>query len=107
MASMNVDLFRKWEGIIDDVEKSKIPIHFIKKIVCKLEGKRQHTINIQALFKQGMKDDEVEDVVGRKMAELDAEVGVNNIEFILDVKKIADEVQPETDKMLNKLSKAE
>lgn len=103
MASMNVELFKKWEGIIDDVEKSKIPIQFIKKIVCKLDGRRQHTINVQNLYKQGMKDEEVEELVGRKMAELDETIGLDNIEFILDVKKIADEVQPYTDKLLDKL----
>ena len=100
---MNPDLFRKWESIIDDVEKSKIPIHFIKKIIVKLERRRQHTINISALYKQGMLDDEVEDVVKRKMNELDDTEGIDNIEFVLDVKKIADEVQPETDKLLKKL----
>ena len=105
MAGLTPDLFSKWESIIDDVEKSKIPIHFIKKIIIKLEGRRQHTINVQQLYKQGMEDDEVEEVVTRKMSDLDKNDGIANIEFILDVKRIADEVQPETDKLLNRLNK--
>jgi hypothetical protein len=105
MAGLTPDLFSKWESIIDDVEKSKIPIHFIKKIIIKLEGRRQHTINVQVLFKQGMQDEEVEEVVTRKMSDLDKTDGIVNIEFLLDVKKIAEEVQPETDKLLNKMNR--
>jgi hypothetical protein len=52
-----------------------------------------------------MEDDEVEEVVTRKMSDLDKNDGIANIEFILDVKRIADEVQPETDRLLTKLNK--
>ena len=64
-------------------------------------GKKQHTINIQALFKQGLSPNEVEDVIGRKLSELDPMI--NSFEFVLNLESIAETVQPETDKFLNKL----
>jgi hypothetical protein len=98
---MSNELYNKWQNILEDVEKSKIPIQFIKKIILKFQGKRQQTINIQTLLKQGLEPEEVEEVVNRKLVELDDIIV--NLEFILNVENIADTVQPETDKLLGKL----
>lgn len=98
---MSNEFYNKWQTILEDVEKSKIPIQFIKKIILKFQGKRQQTINIQTLLKQGLEPDEVEEIVNRKLIELDHQIV--NLEFILNVENIADTVQPETDKLLGKL----
>ena len=101
MSKMDRDLFHKWEHIVDDVDKTKIPVQFIKKLVLKLTGRRQKTINISSLIKQGLEADEVEEIIGRQLNELDEDI--THIEFILDVQRIADEVQPVADKLLNNL----
>lgn len=98
---MSPEYLRKWEHILEDVEKSKVPVQFIKKIIVKMVGKKQHTINVQSLLKQGLAPDEIEEVVGRKLSELDPLI--NSFEFVLNVESIAETVQPETDKFLNKL----
>lgn len=98
---MSPEYLRKWEHILEDIEKSKVPVQFIKKIVVRMVGKKQHTINIQALLKQGLEPEEIEEVVSRKLNELDPLI--TSFEFILNVESIADTVQPETDKLLNKL----
>jgi len=98
---MSPEFLSKWEHILEDVEKNKIPVQFIKKLIVKLEGKRQQTINIEKLLGQGLEPDQIEDVVSRKLNELDDQV--ISIEFILNVQTIAETVQPETDKLLNKL----
>ncbi len=98
---MSPEFIQKWERLLEDVEKQKIPVEFIKKLVLKLEGKRQQTINIEKLINQGLDPDQVEEVVSRKLNELDDEVV--SIEFILNVQSIAETVQPETDKLLNGL----
>lgn len=99
--SLTPEYIRKWEHILEDVEKSKVPIQFIKKIVVRLTGKKQHTINISTLLKQGLDPEEVEEVVSRKLHELDPLI--TSFEFILNVETIADTVQPETDRLLGKL----
>jgi hypothetical protein len=98
---MSPDFIEKWEHILEDVEKNKIPVEFIKKLVVKLQGKKQHTINIEKFLTQGLEPDQIEDIVSRKLQELDE--SVVGVEFILNVQSIADTVQPETDKLLNKL----
>ena len=98
---MSPEFIKKWEHILEDVEKQKIPIEFIKKLIIKLEGKRQQTINIKKLLSQGLDSDQVEVAVGNKLQELDDQI--ISVEFVLDVESIAEAVQPETDKLLNKL----
>ena len=98
---MTPEYIKKWETIIEDVEKSKVPVQFIKKIVVKMTGKKQHTINIQNLLKQGLDPEEVEEVVSRKLNELDPLI--TSFEFVLNVESTAETVQPQTDKLLNKL----
>jgi hypothetical protein len=100
---MTPEYIRKWEHILEDVEKSKVPIQFIKKIVVRLSGatKKQHTINVQNLLKQGLSPEEVEEVVGRKLNELDPLI--TSFEFLLNVESIAETVQPETDRLLGNL----
>lgn len=98
---MSPEFIQKWEHILEDVEKQKIPIEFIKKIIIKLEGKKQQTINIEKFMKQGLMPDQVEEAVSRKLHELDDQLV--SIEFILNVQSIAEAVQPETDRLLGKL----
>ena len=95
---MSPELFQKWEHIVDEVDKTKIPVEFIKKLVLKLDGRRQRTINIKSLFKQGLDSDEIELAVVRKLEEHDHEM--IGIEFVLDIEGIADIVQPTTDELL-------
>jgi hypothetical protein len=98
---MSPEFLAKWEHILEDVEKSKIPIQFIKKLVVRLQGKRQHTINIERLMNQGLEPEDVEDVLNRKLEELDPLI--TSVEFILNISTIADCVQPITDDLLKSL----
>lgn len=94
---MSPEFIQKWEHILEDVEKQKIPVQFIKKIVVKLEGKKQQTINIERFLNQGLDPEQIEEAVGRKLHELDDRI--SSVEFVLNVKSIADTVQPETDRL--------
>jgi hypothetical protein len=98
---MSPDFIKKWEHILADVEKQKIPVEFIKKLVIKLRGKRQQTINVKKFLEQGLDPSQIEEAVSRKLHELDEMIV--GVEFVLNVETIANVVQPETDKLLNKL----
>ena len=95
---MSPEFIEKWEHILEDVEKNKIPVEFIKKLIVKLNGKKQHTINIEKFFSQGVDPEQIEEIVSRKLQELDD--SIVGVEFILNVQSIADAVQHETDKLL-------
>jgi len=98
---MSPEFIEKWEHILEDVEKQKIPIGFIKKVVIKLVGKKQQTLNIEKFLNQGLEPEQVEDLVNKRLTELDELV--TSVEFILNVQSIADTVQPETDRLLGNL----
>lgn len=98
---MSPEIFERWEQIIDGVEKTKIPMEFIKKLVLKLRGRKQRTINIERMVEAGYDSEEIELAVVEKLQEYDDDM--TSIEFILDVEGIANMVQPETDQLLKKL----
>lgn len=91
----------KWEHIIAEVTKTEVPLECIKKVVIKLHGKKQRTINLATLKRQGLDIEEVEVILSRTLSELGDEV--RDIDFVVDVTEVAKIVQPETDKLLKDL----
>ena len=95
---MSPDFIKQWEHIIDDVDKQKIPVEFIKKLIIKMKNKRQQTVNIKRFLDQGLAPSQIEEAVSRKLSEYDDDIV--SVEFVLNIESIAETVQPETDKLL-------
>ena len=91
----------KWERLLNEVNKTEVPLECIKKVIVKLAGKRQHTINLHTLRKQGLDIEEIEVILTRKLAELGDDI--RDLDFVVDIVAVAEIVQPETDKLLNGL----
>ena len=92
------DFLKDWEHIIAEVNKTDIPLECIKKVIIKLTGGRQRTINLQTLRKQGLQIDEIENVLSRHLQEFEDEI--KDVDFVVDVTAVAEIIQPETDKLL-------
>jgi len=97
----NDDFISQWENILADVNKTDVPLECIKKVVIKLAGGRQKTINVHTLLKQGLQLEEVENMLTRYFTENDSEI--RDVDFVVDVTAVANLVQPETDKLLGNL----
>ena len=97
----NDDFLTRWEHILADVNKTDVPLECIKKVVIKLDGGRQKTINIHTLLKQGLDLPEVEQMLTRYFSENDHLI--RDVDFVVDVAAVANLVQPETDKLLGKI----
>lgn len=95
------EFLEKWEHIVNEVNKTNVPLECIKKIVVRLHGKKQRTINLQLLKKQGLDGDELETVVSRILDGLGNQV--YDLNFVVDVVEVAKLIQPETDKLLTGL----
>ena len=95
---LNDDFLDRWERIVADVNKTDVPLECIKKVVIKLQGKRQRTINIHTLQKQGLAIEEIEALLTRTFTQLDEEIV--DVDFVVDIGSVAEMVQPETDKLL-------
>ena len=98
---LKIDRISQWNEVLESIEKDHIPIDCVKKVLLKLEGGRQKTINLENLRKNGLDLEEIETVVSRHMRELGRQIA--NIEFIIDVKAVEKHVQPITDKFLSNL----
>ena len=97
----NNDFVAQWEHILADVNKTDVPLECIKKVLIKLTGGRQKTINLHTLLKQGMDLAEIESMLTRFLTDHEREI--RDVDFVIDVASVAKLVQPETDKILGKL----
>ena len=95
------DFVDQWESILAEVNKTDVPLECIKKVVVKLAGGRQKTINVHSLLKQGLELEEIETMLTRFFTERDSEI--RDVDFVVDISAVANLVQPETDKLLGKL----
>ena len=92
------EFIQQWEHIIEEVNKTEVPLECIKKVVIRLNDRKQKTINLSTLRRQGLDLEEVEIVLTRTLTELGDTV--RDIDFVVDVTEVAKLVQPETDKLL-------
>jgi len=90
------DFLQHWENILAGVEKHQVPINCVKKVIFRTQDKRQKTIN--RLRSQGFDEDSIEQAVSGYILKNDNRI--LSMEFILDVERVANHVQPETDRIL-------
>lgn len=95
------EFLEQWDHIISGVDKTKVPLECINKIVIRLQGGRQKTINLARLKRDGFDLEEIESYLTRNLVELGDLV--RDIDFLVDVNAVARLVQPETDKLLKDL----
>jgi hypothetical protein len=91
----------QWDHIISSVEKTNVPVECINKIILRLTGGRQRTINIVKLRKQGLDYDGIEQVLSAHFSEYEDDI--KDVDFVLDIGAVAELVQPETDRLLSNL----
>jgi hypothetical protein len=106
---LSTEFIDKWRHIINDVEKTDIPTHLIDKVIIRLFDDditnnidKVHIISISQLKDDGITSDEIEGVINETLYELND--FIDSVDFFLDIDAVAQEVQPETDKILNNLS---
>lgn len=92
---------KQWEEVVASVNKEHIPLHCVKKLILRLRHKKQKTINLLNLRKNGVDDEGIEDAVAQQL--IDYQHDIINIDFVIDVESVAELIQPYTDKLLKDL----
>lgn len=92
------DWLASWEIIVDQVDKDHVPIECVSKIVFRFVDRRQKTVNLQRLRQQGLDSDDIHVIIDKMIQTFGDDIA--NIEFVLDIKAVAEMLQPETDKLL-------
>ena len=93
------DFLRRWEDIVEQVDKEHVPIDCVKKIIFRMQDRKQKTVNLKRLRNQGLDLDMVESVVENFIRE--NEDDISTMEFVLDIEAVAEILQPVTDKLLS------
>lgn len=98
MHQFSDEFLTKWEHIINDVDITDLPLECIKKVVIRLVDNRQKTFNVQLLRKQGLDMPQIESRLHRVLSEFGDQVC--DLDWTIDIKAVAEIVQPQTDKLL-------
>jgi hypothetical protein len=98
MQQLSDEFLAKWEHIIRDVDITDLPLECIKKVTIKLRGNRRKTINISVLKKQGLEMEQIEEALNKTLIAYEDEV--LDLDWTIDVKAVAELVQPVTDRLL-------
>jgi len=92
---------KRWKDIVEGVDKKEVPIDILQQIIVKLIDGTNISIDVKKLLLDGMVPGDIETMLDEKFIELDAYI--QNVDFLIDIDKVVDTVQPETDKVLKGL----
>ncbi len=98
---LGADQTEKWNRVIESIDQDMIPIDCVKKVVFKLKGGKQRTINLTRLRNQGLHIEDIELVVNRNLGEYGKDIV--NLNFVIDVSAVANQIEPLTQKYLENL----
>lgn len=98
---VNLNVRKRWQDIVNGVDKKEVPIEILQKIIVKLVDGTTISIDIKELIAEGQDPLEIEDMLNEKFNNLDPYI--KNVDFFVDIDKVVDTVQPETDKVLKNL----
>lgn len=92
---------KRWSDIVEGVDKKQVPISILQNIEVNLVDGTIISIDVKKLLADGMDEVEIEDMLDTKFNELD--VYIENVDFLIDIDKVVNTIQPETDKVLKGL----
>jgi hypothetical protein len=98
---LKLDLKKRWQDIVRDVDKKEVPVDVLQRIVVKLVDGTDLSIDIKQLIDDGQDPTEIEQLLDAKFHDLDEYI--ENVDFFIDIDKVVGAVQPETDKVLKDL----
>ena len=98
---LNLNKRKSWQDIVNGVDKKEVPINVLQSIQVSLIDGTTININIKDLISDGQDPHEIEAMLDDKFNELDQYI--KNVDFFVDIDKVKDTVQPETDKVLKGL----
>lgn len=98
---VNMNVKKRWQDIVKDVDKKEVPVDVLQRIIVRLVDGTDLSIDITQLLADGSNPEEIEDLLNEKFRDLDEYI--ENVDFFIDIDKVVNAVQPETDKVLKNL----
>lgn len=98
---VNLNVKKSWQDIVKQVDKKEVPIGILQYISVQLVDGTSINIDIKQLINDGQDPNEIEELLDAKFHDLDQYI--ENVDFFIDIDKVVNTVQPETDKVLKDL----
>ena len=98
---LNLNSKHLWRDILKQVDKQEVPIEVLSQLTVNLKDGTSVIVDIKRLLSEGADPDELELHVNTRLEELD--MYIVNIDFFVDLDRVQNTVQPETDRILSKL----
>lgn len=98
---LNLNNKTAWRDILKQVDKKEVPIQVLDKLSVNLKDGTTVVVDIKKLLAEGMDHETLEQHVNTRLEELD--MYIENVDFFVDLDMVEKTVQPETDRLLNKL----
>ena len=98
---ISLNTTKRWQDIVKGVEKKEVPVNILQQIIVRLVDGTDISIDIRKLIADGMDPVDIETMLDIKFNELDAYI--ENVDFFVDIEKVVQTIQPETDKVLKNL----
>ena len=95
---ISLNTTKRWQDIVKGVEKKEVPVNILQQIIVRLVDGTDISIDIRKLIADGMDPVDIETMLDIKFNELDAYI--ENVDFFVDIEKVVQTIQPETDKVL-------
>ncbi len=88
----------RWSDIINSVDKTMIPIEYVKRVTVNVDDENHKTIDIDKMKKQGLSSDTIESIFYETVATIGG--SADDMDFYVDIDAVARIVQAETNKLL-------
>jgi len=98
---VNINVKKRWQDIVKGVDKKEVPVDVLQRIIVRLVDGTDLSIDITQLLADGTDPAEIEELLNAKFQDLDEYI--ENVDFFIDIDRVVNTVQPETDKVLKNL----
>lgn len=98
---MLVDQKVHWQELLKTINTEHVPLNCVKKVIFKLAGGKQKTVNLEKLRKEGIELEEIGAIISTKMISLSTEIV--DMDYVIDVDSVRQIIQPITDELLNNI----
>lgn len=98
---LNLSSRNHWKNILKDIDKKNVPVHVLEKLLVYLKDGTTVVVDIKQLLSQGHDADLIQEHIEDRLKQLD--MYIDDVDYFIDIDSVEATVQPQTNKLLNKL----
>ena len=101
LVKLSPDKNSNWEDILGQIDKKEVPVEVLQKVEIILNDNTVVELSMKELTNQGMSFKDIESALNERMEKMSDLI--KTVDFFVDIDKVEQQVQPNTDKILKDL----